>query len=212
MKSPYVHQADHGQGALAMGGRRVARWDWLWKKNHTCPWWLAYTFDHRLRNRLHPPRKIVGPFLEEGMTALDLGCGMGFFSLAMARLVGRAGRVLSVDVQPEMLAKTAARAEDAGLSGTIATHLLKDDYLNLPQEVDFALAFWMAHEVRDLPLLLGRIHHHLKPGGRFLLVEPVIHVSKKRFGLESMLAMETGLRLEREPRIRLSRAAVFQKG
>ncbi len=211
MKPPYLCPAKNGQGTLAAGARRAARWDWLWMKNHVCPWWLAYTFDHRFRNRLHPPRKILGPYLREGVTALDLGCGMGFFSLAMARMVGCRGQVLSVDLQPEMLAKTAGRAESSGLLGVVRTLLLEGDYLSLPCAIDFALAFWMAHEARDLPLLLGRIHHYLKPGGRLLLAEPIVHVSRKRFALESMLTMETGLRLEAEPLVRLSRAAVFQK-
>ncbi len=206
---PYPVRTDHG--ALAVQARPARRWEWLWKKKHVCPWWLARTFDNRFRERFHPSGKILEPYLRPGMTALDLGCGMGFFSLAMARLEGPRGMVLSVDIQPEMLARTARKARQAGLDSRMETLRPDSDCLVLPLPVDFALAFWMAHEVNDLPLLLGRIHHYLNPGGTFMLVEPLLHVSKKRFALERALAMETGLRIEAEPRVGFSRTALFKK-
>ena len=51
-----------------------------------CPWWLAYTFDHRIRRLFHKPEQMFAPYLRKGMTALDIGCGMGFFSIGMAQL------------------------------------------------------------------------------------------------------------------------------
>ena len=53
-----------------------------------CPWWFAYTFDNPLRRLLHNPRKILGPYVKEGDTAVDIGCGMGPFTVELARLVG----------------------------------------------------------------------------------------------------------------------------
>jgi 2-polyprenyl-3-methyl-5-hydroxy-6-metoxy-1,4-benzoquinol methylase len=47
---------------------------------HICPWWLAYTFDNRFRHLFHNPEKMLGSYVSKGMTALDVGCGMGFFS------------------------------------------------------------------------------------------------------------------------------------
>ncbi len=76
-----------------------------------CPWWLAYSFDNPLRRYLHDPRKIVAPYLREGMIAIDIGCGMGYFSSGMAKIVGDAGKVIAVDVQQEMLDITLKRAK-----------------------------------------------------------------------------------------------------
>ena len=45
-----------------------------------CPWWFAYTFDYRFRHLFHNPEKMLGSYVLKGMTALDVGCGMGFFS------------------------------------------------------------------------------------------------------------------------------------
>ena len=41
--------------------------------------------------------------MAEGMTVLDVGCGMGFFSIGLAKLVGDKGCVIAADVQPKML-------------------------------------------------------------------------------------------------------------
>ena len=59
-----------------------------------CPCWMCYTFDNPLRRLVHDPRKIVGPYLREGMTALDVGCGIGYFAIGMAKIVGP--RILDV--------------------------------------------------------------------------------------------------------------------
>lgn len=211
MKPIYSGPVEVDDHSLLSGARSVRKWGWLWKKKTVWPWWLSRTLDNRFRRRIHPPSKILGPWLEPGMTGLDVGCGLGFFSLAMAEMVGPRGLVLSVDIQARMLSGTLSRAQKSGLYDRIKTIRLRNHCLVLPGKIDFALAFWVAHEVSDLPLLLGRIHHHLKPGGRLLLVEPLVHVSKRRFALESILAMETGLRIEAEPKICFSRAAVFQK-
>ena len=44
-----------------------------------CTWWIAYTFDNPLRRLIHKPQKVLGNFVKEGMTVMDLGCGMGHF-------------------------------------------------------------------------------------------------------------------------------------
>ena len=50
-----------------------------------------------------------------GQTVLDMGCGNGFYTLPMAKMVGANGRVLAVDIQPEMLVMLRARAEQEGV-------------------------------------------------------------------------------------------------
>ena len=70
---------------------------------HVCPWWGGYFIDNRLRRWLHNPEQILAPYVSPGMTAMDFGCGMGMFSIAMAKLVGDKGRVIAVDLQQKML-------------------------------------------------------------------------------------------------------------
>ena len=85
----------------------------------TCPWWLLFTFDNPLRKLIHDPIKILSPFVESGDTVLDVGCGMGYFSLGLAELVGEKGKVIAADLQPQMLAGLSKRAASAGLDERI---------------------------------------------------------------------------------------------
>ncbi|MBW2343252.1 MAG: methyltransferase domain-containing protein, partial [Deltaproteobacteria bacterium] len=87
-----------------------------------CPWWLAYTFDNRLRSLIHRPGKVLSPYIRPGMTVMDVGCGMGHFSIGMAGLVGDEGLVISVDLQDEMLGVVNRRAEKAGVNHRTRTY------------------------------------------------------------------------------------------
>ena len=55
--------------------------DVLLTGDHVCPWWLAYTFDNPLRRLVHNPEKMLQKFIKEGDTVVDIGCGMGYFSI-----------------------------------------------------------------------------------------------------------------------------------
>ena len=66
---------------------------------HVCPWWGGYFIDNWFRRWLHNPKRVLSSYVDPGMTALDFGCGMGIFSIAMARKVGDEGQVIAVDVQ-----------------------------------------------------------------------------------------------------------------
>lgn len=180
--------------------------------DHICPWWLAYTFDNPFRRLLHNPGKMLGSYVAEGMTVLDVGCGMGFFSLGLARLVGDRGRVIAADVQPEMLSIVKKRAEKAGYAERILLHRSEPDKLGIETAVDFILAFWMVHEVPDANIFFPQLRACLKPGGRMFIAEPRFHVSSKRFQEILASARESGLTLRETPGVRFSRSAVLQNG
>jgi len=146
-----------------------------------CPWWLAYSFDNPLRRIFHDPETLLGGLVREGQTVLDLGCGMGHFSLGMARLVGPGGTVIAADLQEEMLARVAGRARKAGLQDRVRVHLCGSGEIGLEVAVDFALAFWMVHEVPDQGMLLKALYALLKPSGMLLICEPKFHVGAEAF-------------------------------
>ena len=177
---------------------------------HICPWWLAYTFDNPFRSFLHNPEKMLGPYVSKGMTVLDAGCGMGFFSIGLARLVGDRGCVIAADVQPKILAVMLKRCEKAGVSSIIHLHRSEPDNLGVETPVDFILAFWMAHEVPDPKRFFHQVRACLKPDGRILIAEPRFHVSAKRFQEIVVLAQASGLSFCETPSIRFSRSAVFK--
>jgi ubiquinone/menaquinone biosynthesis C-methylase UbiE len=99
---------------------------------------------------------------------MDVGCGMGLFSIAMARMVGNQGQVIAADLQEEMLGVLRRRAERAGVADRIETHKCEQNRVGADIQADFALAFMMVHEVPDQRRLLGEIHGCLKPGSKLL--------------------------------------------
>ena len=68
-----------------------------------CPWWCCYTFDNPLRRLLHNPEAILSPCINPGSTVIDVGAGMGYFSIPLARLVGPGGHVTAIDIQAIIL-------------------------------------------------------------------------------------------------------------
>jgi ubiquinone/menaquinone biosynthesis C-methylase UbiE len=176
---------------------------------HVCRWWHAYSFDHIGRRLFQKPERLLAPYVREGMTALDIGCGMGFFAIPMARMVGAAGRVIAVDLQPQMLEVLMKRASRKGVAGRIRPHRCAADSLGLDETADFALAMWSVHEVPDEARFFAEVRACLRPGGRFLVAEPKVHVSLARMRATIATAEAAGLRLLDEPPVGLSRAALF---
>ena len=183
----------------------------FFKEERVCPWWLAWTFDNPLRRVIHKPEAIVGPYLHEGMTVADIGCGMGYFSIAMARLVGETGTVISADLQQKMLDLVQMRAGKAGVAGRIHPVLALKDDIGISEQVDFVLAFWMVHEVKDIPKFFGQVHSVLHKGGKILYVEPRIHVTNRRFQEILADARQAGFQINEAPVIRLSHSAALSK-
>lgn len=179
---------------------------------HVCPWWaVPFTIDPPFRRFLHDPQRIVGPYAKPGMTVLDVGCGVGWFSIPMARMVGNGGKVIAVDLQQQMLDMLRRRADKAGVSACIETHKCEQDRLGIDVEADFAIVFAMLHEVPDQRRLLSEIHACLKPSGRLLLAEPPIHVTTKKFAGEVAIAEDVGFRIVERPRLRWSHAVLCEK-
>jgi ubiquinone/menaquinone biosynthesis C-methylase UbiE len=178
---------------------------------HVCPWWGGYFIDNRLRRLIHDPHKILSPYVSAGTVALDVGCGMGMFSIAMAQLAGPTGKVLAVDLQPRMLAVLAQRAARAGVGERITCHLCEPNSLNVTAPCDFALCFYSVHEIPDLRHLLEQIHSVLRPTGQLLAVEPKGHVPARQFDRMLSEAAEVGFVKRQQPPVRWSRAVLWNK-
>ncbi|OFZ81399.1 MAG: methyltransferase type 11 [Bdellovibrionales bacterium RIFOXYD1_FULL_53_11] len=178
-----------------------------------CPVWLGYFLLNPLRKLFQNPVKILGPHVKSGDTLLEVGPGMGYFTLSMAQLVGAAGRVVCVDLQAQMLFNLEKRARRAGLLDRIETRTCRQESLgisDLEGLVDFTLAFAVVHEVPDMEILFREIHLASKNGARLLVSEPRGHVRRKNFDEMLMLAKKTGFSLLEEPDIALSISALLR--
>ena len=184
----------------------------LARDEHVCPWWLAWTFDNPLRKLFQDPERIVGSIVRDGMTVADIGCGMGYFSVAMAKMVGPGGRVLSVDLQKKMLQYLEKRAVNAGVQDRITTTLGEPNDIKITDSnVDFVLAFWMVHEVMDIPRFFGQVATVLKPGGKMLYAEPRMHVTQKRFEEILGYAKAAGFAVNDGPKVGMSRSVILER-
>jgi len=177
---------------------------------HVCPWWVGYLLVSPIRRWLQDPEKILSPYINEGMTVLDVGPGMGFFTIPAARMVGDSGRVIAVDLQEKMLKSLVKRAEKAGVASRIVAKQCEPDNLGVSDPIDLCLAFNVVHEVPDASTLFSQIRAILKPTGRLLLAEPGgWHVSEKDFEGTLAKASAAGLKLIGQPKIRRSRSALL---
>ena len=178
---------------------------------HVCPWWLAYTFDHRLRLLAHNPEKLFGKYVRPNMTVVDLGCGLGFNTMGLAKLVENSGKVVSLDIQQEMLDGVMRRAKKMGLENRIEPHLARENDLRLNVKAQFILAFYMVHEVPDPDRFMAQVAGNLSVDGRFMMVEPPFHVSVKDFQKSIARAEDSGLVLQDRYKILFGQTAVFMK-
>ena len=145
-------------------------------------------------------------------SAIDMGCGPGFFAIAMARMVGQSGHVIAADLQAEMLQKIRGKIQGTELEGRITLHKCDENKIGLSETVDFVLLFYAAHEVPDHEALFAEIAANLKPEGQVLLVEPPFHVSDS--DLEEIVshARKAGLTDTAGPRVLAGKTVVLKKG
>ena len=179
-----------------------------------CPWWMGYVLVSPVRRLFEKPEEVLAPHVKSGMTAMDVGCAMGYFSLPMAEFVGPGGRVICVDFQERMLRSLRKRASRAGLSDRIEARACSASSLgiqDLESKIDFALTFAVVHEVQDAAGLLAQIHDVLVPGGRLLLAEPRGHVSREAVEETVAAAEQAGLSVVDRPAIKRSRAVLMEK-
>lgn len=181
------------------------------QKHHICPVSKVRSFDNALRALVHPPHKIFGPHVKPGMHALDVGCGGGFASIALARLVGPAGRVVAADVQQDMLDMVYKRAELLQIRRPLEYHLCEPGRIGASGPFHFANAMMMVHEIPDPAAFFKEIHDLLHPCGRLLLSEPGGHVKARDFREELDHAVAAGLRLLSRPRVLFCHAALLER-
>ena len=183
------------------------------EKQHICPWQGGSLLAASVRKVLHNPKNILRSYLSDGMTAADIGCGMGYFTLPMACIVGNNGKVIAVDLQPEMLDGLKRKTDKNGITNIIP-HQCKTDTLALDEwagKIDFVIVFWMLHEVPDSERLIREVYAALSDRGKLLFVEPKGHVNARDFNKSLEIISSFGFTKTASPKIGFSRAALFEK-
>ena len=153
---------------------------------HVCPHQFGFMLDNWFRRMFQHPKKIVGAYIKPDDTVIDMGCGPGFFTIDMAKMVGKKGKVIAVDLQEHMLQKVKKKAMRHGVIDRIAFHQCGSDSIGLDQKANFILCYYMVHETPNPRALLQEMKGMLNEDAKVLIVEPKFHVSKQAF--ESMVA------------------------
>jgi ubiquinone/menaquinone biosynthesis C-methylase UbiE len=118
-----------------------------------------------------PDEVIAALGLRPGQVVADLGAGPGYFSLRMARQVGKQGRVFAVDVEPAILAVLLTRIAALKISQITPVLGLPDDPLVAPGSCDRVLSANAYHHLHDRPAALRRMARLLRRGGRVALID-----------------------------------------
>jgi ubiquinone/menaquinone biosynthesis C-methylase UbiE len=180
-------------------------------RNKVCSVERAGALDIRLRKLIHNPGKMLKPFIKEGMAVMDLGCGPGFFTIEMARMVGKNGKVTAVDLQDGMLDIVRKKVTNTNLENIVEFHNCSNNKIGLSKTFDFILVFYMLHEVPDQLAFLQEVLSLSIPGGKVLIVEPKFHVTKNDFEKAKETMKMIGYIVIEEPKIFLSRSVLLEK-
>ena len=124
------------------------------------------------RAQMHPPAEALAMLdLHPGQVVADVGCGPGFLTIPIARLVQPGGRVFAVDIRPEMLALLRERLAAEGIAH-VRPVLSQESLLPLHGEsCGRVLATFLLHELEDPAAFLRELRRVLRPGGRGLAVD-----------------------------------------
>ena len=136
-----------------------------------CPYRFAFVLEVPGRRLVAGPAKILGAFgIAAGEKVLEIGPGIGFYSVEAARCVGPSGRLICLDLQGEMLRETRRRIEASRLSAD----LLQADARAIPLRsgsVDHVYLIAVLGEIPDRARALGEIKRVLRPGGHLSVSE-----------------------------------------
>jgi ubiquinone/menaquinone biosynthesis C-methylase UbiE len=176
---------------------------------YVCPAEFAGSLDNFFRRWVHNPHKILRPFIKQGMSVLDLGCGPGVFTVEIAKLVDESGKVVAADLQDGMLNIVAGKIKGTLLEQRVLLHKCQENSIGLEGKMDFILAFWMVHEVPDHDRLFEELKSILNQGGKLFIVEPKFHVGRSAFQMMTGGLVRTGFKIVGKPKVFFSRAILL---
>lgn len=180
---------------------------------HVCPWWMGYLLLNPLRKIFTNPKNILGPYIKPGMKILEIGPGMGFFTIPMAQILNNKGKIYAVDLQEKMLSILSKKLIKKQLNKIVETKLCSSTSLkiqDLDNQIDLALLFYVVHEVPDQIHFFKEIKKAIKPGGKIFIAEPKGHVSKEEFKKMVSVLKEMKFEIEEHPKVNKSYAVVVR--
>ncbi len=177
---------------------------------HLHPLENASALESRFRRWLQNPKRILKKHIRQGMTVLDLGCGTGYFTIEIAKLLNGKGKVIAIDVQEGMLEILKQKLKDSNLKQQIQILNNHEKSLGFTEKVDFILAFYSFHEMKYIDDIIQSLKEVAKPETKILISEQRVHVSKEMFDCIISRMTNNGFIVCERPRIFFSRSVVMK--
>ncbi|MBN1187527.1 MAG: class I SAM-dependent methyltransferase [Bacteroidales bacterium] len=178
---------------------------------HLHPMEKAGALESRFRLFLQNPRKILRKYIHSGMTVLDLGCGTGYFTLEIAKLLNNSGKVIASDVQKGMLELLRQKILNSELQILIEIHNNQENAIFLTEKVDFILAFYSFHEMKYIDSIICDLTRIIKPETMIFISEQKFHVSKNTFNKIIEKMENSGFEICERPVIFFSRTVIMKQ-
>jgi ubiquinone/menaquinone biosynthesis C-methylase UbiE len=119
----------------------------------------------------HPQERLKEIGLKEGMTFLDVGCSLGFYSFYASFIVGEKGLVYSLDVNPEFVEYVKNKAKRKRI-GNIKAIMANAQETGLPSEsIDVVFLHLVLHDIKDKPATIKEFKRVLKNDGKLVIDE-----------------------------------------
>ncbi|KDR95427.1 Methyltransferase domain-containing protein [Peptoclostridium litorale DSM 5388] len=141
---------------------------------------MSHIFDENMRKKLEGPKrqeemkpiqtlKKLG--LEKGDVILDIGCGIGFFSIPASEIVGESGKVYAADISEVMLKELSEKISKQGITNIVPVLSDGNSISTGGQPPTFCLLVNVVHEVDDKEDLIGMTHSLMDKGGKIAVID-----------------------------------------
>lgn len=166
---------------------------------------MSHIFDENMRKKLEGPKRLeeMKPIqtlkklgLEKGDVALDIGCGIGFFSIPASEIVGDCGKVYAADISDVMLKELSEKISRQNITNIVPVHSSGNSISTGGQRPSFCLLVNVVHEVDDKEALIGMTHSLMDKGGKIAVIDfkkipteggPPLELRLSQFEMEELL-------------------------
>jgi len=128
-------------------------------------WMISIIHDSLYRTFVNPHRLLAAAGVQPGKVVLEVGCGPGFFTIPAAKIVGKNGRLYSLDINPAAIEHVKQKVEQSTLTN-VQVILADAAKTGLPDgSIDVAFLFGVLHSIKDMDSVLLEMHRVIKEGG-----------------------------------------------